>query len=73
MKRALVVEINDKHMIVIDNKGRFKKVKNKIGIAFKYFINNLLLDNIKSKIIITKRKILILIILEITFICRIGL
>lgn len=32
MKRALVVEINDKHMIVIDNKGRFKKVKNKMNL-----------------------------------------
>ena len=32
MKRALVVEVNDNHMIVIDNKGRFKKVKNKMNL-----------------------------------------
>jgi hypothetical protein len=32
MKKALVVEINDNNMIVLDNKGRFKKIKNKLNL-----------------------------------------
>lgn len=32
MKRALVVEINDNNIIVLDNKGRFKKIKNKLNL-----------------------------------------